>query len=199
MPTSQPTPAAASDLKAVLSHKDLDEPMKLYLLLMINTGMQQADIANMVAGMYDATRGTLTRVRGKLAHTANAPTITYQLWPETVLLLNKHMQAGAGPKQRLLLDPDNRPLVKPTRGGGRIDRVRSAWLAFTDQLGAAAPTFKLKQIRKTGATLLSNQFNEIVANHYLGDAPSGILAKNYAPPAQARFDKAIAWLRKQVL
>ena len=61
------------------------ETTKLYLLLMLNCGMQQGDIAELRQDEVNWETGRLTRQRSKTRkHNADkVPTVSYQLWPET--------------------------------------------------------------------------------------------------------------------
>src|SRR6185312_5979844 len=65
------------------------EKTKLYLLLMLNCGMYQNDIAELHRDEVNWTRGTLTRARSKTRE-RHGPIVTYKLWPETFALLKKH-------------------------------------------------------------------------------------------------------------
>ncbi|HEY1068835.1 MAG TPA: hypothetical protein VGE52_22125, partial [Pirellulales bacterium] len=59
---------------------------KLYLLLMLNCGMTQVDVADLKQAEVDLARGTVTRKRSKTSHHEGVPTVTYRLWPETLRL-----------------------------------------------------------------------------------------------------------------
>lgn len=186
-----------ADIKKLINAAD--DRVKLYLLLMINTGMQQTDIANIVASMLDLNKGTITRKRGKTAHQSNAPTITYKLWDETLRLMKQEMRAVSKQFEPLLVSSKGEKLVRRPAEGGRTDRIYNAVKELRKKMGNKAPALPLKYVRKAGATLLGHKFDLVIANHYLADAPSGILSKNYVPPSQAKFDIAIDWLEKQIL
>jgi hypothetical protein len=68
---------------------DSSERTKLYLLLMLNCGMYQNDIAEMRKDEVDWKAGTLTRARSKTRE-RNGPVVTYKRWPETFAPLKKH-------------------------------------------------------------------------------------------------------------
>ena len=65
---------------------------KLYLLLMLNCGMYQNDIAELLDEEVNWKNGTITRARSK-TRDRNGPVVTYKLWPETFALLKKHNRA----------------------------------------------------------------------------------------------------------
>jgi len=181
--------------------------VRLYLLLMANTGMQQTDIADLRAKDVDLKKGTITRVRSKTAHHANAPTITYKLWPETLKLLRQESQKGCKADARILVNENGLALVRrDIRQDGklkRIDNIKTAidrvYRAMNAEKGSKAPGLPPKHIRKTCATLLAGEFNQSIATDYLADVPSGVIARHYVKPDQSKFNKALMWLGKQVL
>lgn len=69
------------------------ERMQLYLLLMLNCGMYQNDIAELRSDEVHWKAGTLTRARSKTRE-RGGPVVTYKLWPETFALLKKHRGEG---------------------------------------------------------------------------------------------------------
>ena len=181
--------------------------VRLYLLLMANTGMQQTDIAELRAKDVDYNKGTITRVRSKTAHHGSAPTITYKLWPETLKLLRKEGVKGASGDDYILLNDKKNPLVrrevKPDGKLKRIDNIKTAidrvYRAIDAKKGSKAPNLPPKHIRKTCATLLAGEYNASIATDYLADVPSGVMARHYVKPNQTKFNKAIKWLGTQVL
>src|SRR5581483_7474991 len=62
---------------------DFSEKTKLYLLLMLNCGMYQNDIAELHREDINWTKGTITRARSKTRE-RHGPIVTYKLWPETL-------------------------------------------------------------------------------------------------------------------
>jgi integrase len=193
------------ELRALLAAST--DRVRLYLLLMANTGMQQTDIAELRAKDVELKNGTITRVRSKTAHHTSAPTITYKLWPETLKLLKQERVKGATGDARILINDNKQPLVRrEIRADGklkRLDNIKTAidrvYRAINAAKGSKAPSLPPKHIRKTCATLLAGEFNPSIATDYLADVPSGVMARHYVKPDQPKFDKAIMWLGKQVL
>jgi len=66
-----------------------DSKIGLYLHLMLNTGMQQVDIAELTPFQVDWDAGTITRKRTKTTDTKSVPTVCYKLWDTTMKLLEK--------------------------------------------------------------------------------------------------------------
>src|SRR5262249_41656048 len=78
------------EVRALLKTCDgFSERTKLYLLLMVNCGMYQNDVAELRKEEVNWTKGTVTRARSKTRE-RQGPVVTYQLWPETFALLKKH-------------------------------------------------------------------------------------------------------------
>ena len=65
------------------------ERTKLYLLLMLNCGMTQKDVADLVVAEVDWVSGRIIRKRSKTSLEENVPVVNYVLWPETLRLLKK--------------------------------------------------------------------------------------------------------------
>ena len=66
---------------------------KLYLLLMLNAGMYQADVSDLGADEVNWQAGTITRKRSKRWKAVGSMSVTYKLWPETVELLREFFEA----------------------------------------------------------------------------------------------------------
>ena len=62
---------------------------RLYILLGLNCGMTQKDIADLTQGDVDWDEGVVRRKRSKTQHHDRVPTVTHKLWPETMSLLSR--------------------------------------------------------------------------------------------------------------
>ncbi len=67
---------------------------KLFMLLMLNCGMTQKDIADLRKLEVDLNAGRIIRKRSKTENFESVPTVNYLLWPETLSLLKKFMNDG---------------------------------------------------------------------------------------------------------
>ena len=169
---------------------------KLYLLLMLNTGMSQKDISDLLPSEVDWKRGTITRKRSKTARHDNVPTVSYRLWKETVRLLRKER---ASDSPTVLVNSDGGRLkVEMLDANGKLCKIDNVASAFSRLRRAAKIKKPLKLIRKTSATLLKSgkQFPgvEVV---FLGHSPRSVADRHYAQVPQALLDNAIEWLGKQ--
>ena len=191
---ANPTIFTIQEIKTLLD-KATDRT-KLYLLLMLNTGMTQKDISDLRPDEVNWKRGTITRKRSKTARHESVPTVTYRLWKETLRLLKKESAEGA--TTVLVNDAGGHLKVESLDANGKlckIDNIVSAFSRLKREVGIKKP---LKLIRKTSATLLKSgkQFSGVEAV-FLGHAPRSVADRHYAQVPQVLLDAAIKWLGKQ--
>jgi integrase len=175
------------------------ERTKLYLLLMLNCGMYQNDIAELHRDEVSIAAGTLTRARSKTRE-RNGPIVTYKLWPETLALLKKHRNKDG---ELVLTTDEGKPLVRHWLENGkarRYDVIQSAWHRLAGKLKVKKIRLGMKHLRKTAATILGQhpQF-KYYGGHYLADAPKGMDQKHYMKPNEEEFFLSLDWLRGQLL
>lgn len=176
--------------------KGATQRTRLYLLLMLNTGMSQKDMSDLRPSEVDWKAGTITRKRSKTAKHAGVPVVKYGLWKETFQLLRKHRAEGA---LTVLTNDDGGPLkvevLDSTGKLQKIDNVASAFARLRRKVGIPKP---LKLFRKTSATLLksSKQFSG-VETLFLGHSPRTVSDRHYSQAPQALLDEALVWLGKQ--
>jgi integrase len=177
---------------------------RLHLLLMLNCGFTQKDISDLRQDEVDWAVGRIVRKRGKTARHANVPTVEYVLWPETFALLRAHR---SGDPDRVLVTRSGAPWVNPRMEGEKtrfVDNIRVKYYRLRASLNKGKPceawfTKRLKDLRKTGATLLGRHSeHRYYAEHYLGHAPRSVAAKHYIAPARDQFDAALTWLGEQL-
>lgn len=188
------------EIKTLLTHAT--ERTKLYLLLMLNCGMYQNDIAELAVEEVNWKAGTITRKRSKTRNRKDAPTVCYRLWPETLRLLKVHRVKTAVSNDtggtRLLLTSDNKPLVHSAVKNGKhtgYDAIQSAYFRLQEKSGVKKA---LKSLRKTSASKLAShpEYGAYV-QHFLAHAPKGMTDRHYVKPDQEKFDEAMEWLRGQ--
>jgi integrase len=183
--------------------------MRLYLLLALNCGMTQRDLADLRRDEVDIKAGTITRKRSKTHKHAGVPVVTYQLWPATKKLLKTFAQTSG---DLALLTENGEPLVREWTGDdgspAKVDTVRLAFRRLLEKVNKLVNgeaehkhvridgSFKL--LRATGANLLEqeNGFKAVVTL-YLGHAPTTIAERHYTRGDQGLLDKAVAWLGQQ--
>ena len=158
---------SVAEVRSILS-AEMPDPMRLAVLLGLNCGFTQQDILDLTPENIDLVAGTITRKRGKVKHVANAPTVTYQLWPETLKLLKSKSRKW--------------------KNARAIDRE---WA----KLGCH---YSFKFFRKAGSSALAthpeySRFDQL----YLGHTPTTVADRHYTAIPQKLFDEAIKWLGKQ--
>jgi integrase len=167
--------------------------IRLYLLLMLNCGAYQTDIAELRQNEVDWQSGRITRRRTKTNQFEKVPVVNYLLWPTTFELL-KQFRSKEG--DLVILTETGRKLVcNSIREDGKLskdDSVGTIWKRFERAISTPLPP--LKCLRKTGATHLAEQFGTNYATLYLGHAPRTLAERHYIAPRQERFDEAIKWL-----
>ena len=167
---------------------------KLYILLMLNCGMTQKDIADLDLAEVDWEAGRITRKRSKTRDEETVPLVSYPLWPETLRLLR---QECCGKRSgRVLLNEKGNPLWYEEVGDDgklrKVDNVRSAFERLRYKTGINKPP---KSLKKTSASLLrDNQKYASLEDLYLGHAPRRMSDKHYTLAPQTLFAEAIAWL-----
>lgn len=171
---------------------------KLFILLMLNTGMTQQDIADLKHEEVDWDRGYISRKRSKTRKASgNVPTVAYKLWPQTLRLLKAERSEH---EILALTNANGNPLKSVEIKDGKMrksDNIKSAWARVKIKTGISKPP---KLLRKSAATKLGEhpEFGRY-AQHYLGHAPSNVADRHYVRPDQQQFDAAIKWLGEQLL
>jgi len=187
-----------AEVRGLLAACDgFSERTKLYLLLMLNCGMYQNDIAELLHEEVNWKAGTLTRSRSKTRE-RGGPVVTYKLWPVTLHLLKKHRADG----DLVLTTDEGNPLVRYWLEDGkfrRYDTIQSAWTRLGQKMGGKI-RLGMKHLRKTSATILGEHPHyKFFANHFLADSPKSIADRHYVRPNDAEFFKALGWLRGQIM
>ena len=185
--------------KLLAACEGFSERTKLYILLMLNCGMYQNDIAELHRDEVNWTKGTVARARSKTRE-RKGPVVTYRLWPETLYLLRKH-RAKEG--NLVLTTDEGNPLVRYWLEEGdcrRYDVIHSAWTRLAGKLGVRKIRLGMKHLRKTSASLLAQHPQyKFYANHFLADSPRTVADRHYVTPSDEEFFLAMEWLRGQVL
>ena len=173
------------------------ERTRLFLLLCLNCGMYQNDIAELRQNEVDWQAGTIRRARSKTRE-RHGPVVTYELWPETFALLKKYRSQG----EFVLMTEEGKPLVKEWLEDGKYrkyDAIRSAWHRLAVKMGRKKMKLGLKHLRKTSSTLLGEHPQyKFYTTYFLADSPKGMSEKHYTRPSDAEFFDALKWLRSRL-
>jgi integrase len=167
---------------------------KLYVLLMLNCGMTQKDVADLLLKEVDWNAGYVKRKRSKTKDWKNVPEVRYVLWPETLRLLKQERSRKA--TGLVLLNENEKPLwyeeVQPDGKLKKNDNIRNAFARLAKKTKIKKP---LKSLKKTSASLIrGNSKYASLESLFLGHAPQSMSEKHYAATPQELLDEAIVWL-----
>ena len=178
------------------------ERLRLYCLLMLNTGMTQQDVSDLEPHQVDWDKRTITRKRSKTKEWENVPTVTYPIWDSTFDLLSKY---GKREGERVLLNEDGKPLITSvlvTKSGTTkrkaIDNIGLAFHRLRRKLaakGTLVTTKSLKGFRKTSHSHIGNSkdFSRFKV-YFLGQSNRTVADKSYFALDNTEFAKAVTWL-----
>ena len=169
---------------------------KLFILLMLNCGMTQKDVADLRKSQIDFGAGRIIRKRSKTGMFDAVPTVNYLLWPETLKLLKEFVDHGEG--ELAMLNSNGTPLWSESLSNGKYhksDNIKNAFDRLRKKLGITKPP---KSLKKTSSSKIrdNERFNGL-EDLFLGHAPQKMSDKHYASALQTLFDKAICWLAGQ--
>ena len=146
--TSKIVVFTTEELKALLT--DASDRTKLYILLMLNCGMTQKDISDVLVSEVDWKEGRIIRKRSKTSDAENVPTVNYKLWPETFRLLQQERAPKS--EDRVLVNSNGSPLLSEqiTEGGKylKTDNIKNAFDRLRTVKKVEEP---LKAAKKTSA------------------------------------------------
>lgn len=174
------------------------ERTRLYLLLMLNIGAYQSDIAALKPNQVDWKTGRIVRRRTKTETGGNVPTVDYLLWDETFRLLK---QFGRAEGPLVILNQNGSPVYRrPVKEDGKVgntDNIKKGYERACKKLGVKKPK-PLMCLRKSSPTLLEDHgVYGRFAQYFLSQAPESLTEQRYARPSPAQFDKAVRWLGKK--
>lgn len=176
--------------------KCASERTALYILLALNCGFTQKDIADLDVQEVDWSAGRISRKRSKTKSSKNVPEVCYQLWPETRELL----VSARSPSQRgrVLLNESGGPLwTLQVDTNGRVkknDNVRNAFARLTKK---TAIKKSFKSLKKTSASKLRNNGRfASLEDLFLGHAPRKMSDRHYTQAPQDLLDEALRWLHE---
>jgi len=201
----EPDPFTPAEVELLL--QNATETTQLYLLLMLNCGFYQGDVAELKAAEVDWEAGRIIRHRSKKQKRQQRKTrrkakdtrVNWLLWDRTFELLCKH-----GNREGVVLtNAKGEPLVKGgIRDDGkewRIDNIKSAYNRVITKLKKRKLLAKEwhktpVQFRKVGANLIEEsdhaEFYELFLDHTT-TAKQSYLTGGKAVP---KFDAAVTWV-----
>ena len=176
-----------------------DDRLKLYILLGLNCGYTQADIASLEHAHIDWDRGMIVRARNKTGQPQE-----HKLWPVTLALL-KQFATDPNNSSAVLLSEVGNPLMRVTiKEDGtpsKTDAIGHSFTWFKDTVNAERKenepeiTLPFKCFRKTGADQIAKHYQDtpILVDLYLAHV-SGGMRKHYARQYFDKLCEATDWL-----
>ncbi len=152
---------------------------RLYVLLGLNLGYTQSDVASLEHGFVDWTANTVTRNR----HKTGQPQLA-RLWPITAKLLQAEMTDPRKSALMLLGENGNRLVSETESANGKpikVDAIATAFGRMMLKANMADDKRGFKHFRKTSANLIgqNNQDNPHLVDLFLGHTQKS-MAKFYA-------------------
>lgn len=178
---------------------------RLHLLLMLNCGMYQVDVASLRHDEVDWDRGRIRRKRIKTKDQASVPVVDFPLWQATFDLLRQQRDRST---ERVLSTSTGlswvRDEIDDSGKRHKVDQISTHFGRLRAKLNARRKKENKSQVvirpgdfRKAGATLLANhdEFHRF-ERHFLGHAPISVAERHYVSDraGQDQFDRAVVWL-----
>ena len=129
----------AAEVRAIIGAAN--QPMKAMVLLAINTGFGNSDVANLPTKALDLDRGWVTFPRPKTGIERKCP-----LWPETIIAIREAIANRPRAK-----NPEDTELVFITAHGNRWEKT-----------GVSEPDPKTGQIKLTGNVPVTQEFRKLL-------------------------------------
>lgn len=169
---------------------------KAFILLGLNCGYTQSDIAHLDAKSLDLTAGIIDTERHKTKEYGIRQ--RHKLWPVTVKTLKLCLKNGeANIKDLLFTDSKGESLLKERMEYGKFKRSDAVKNSFYRVLKKTKIKGSFKQLRKTGASLLETKILDAKEKHltsvYLAHAEQGT-KRHYTEQDYEALDKPLAEL-----
>lgn len=196
LPKTKPKSASLDLVKMLLDEDKSPERLRLWVLLMLNCGMYQGDLAGLEQDQVDWKSGRILRKRSKTERYDDVPTVNYKLWNCTFDLLQKHRSRH---ERLVLLNEDGGPLQRKWIGDDhkshKVCNITSAYRRFATQKRLDV---SLGKLRKTSSNLLYNhkRFRSL-HTLFLGHSPRTVAEQFYVSPDDEMLDEPIQWLGTQ--
>jgi len=165
--------------------------MRLWLLLGLNCGYLQADIASLSHEMVDWKLGTIRRSRQKTGVDSE-----HKLWPEALRLLREYATDPTEHPDTLLLNSHGHVLYAETRkDDGKVTKKDTIGHAFKRLANDAGVRLTFKHLRKTAASAIEREYQKTphVAKLYLSHDIRGI-QQHYTEQSYELLHAATDWL-----
>lgn len=185
--------------------------LRLYLLLMFNTGAYESDIGTWTHiavndkgrkfRTFDASKRTVTFKRHKERDEPTVPTVTYPLWDETFELFEEHMRDDS---ELIFSTSTGAPLWIDEHNDSETGRVRKSkkmigkWYRDFRRKHQKMNWGTLDDLRKTAISKFDDHGEYArFSQYWAGHAPQDTINSFYRKPSASEFKNAIGWLGDQ--
>jgi integrase len=148
-----------------------DKTMRLWILLGLQVGMTQRDVAKLCPEQIDLENRTLWYRRSKTGCYARVP-----LWDETYALLKPYCRRSAKPEDPIFRTVKGHLVVHMSEGNKNIDAVGSAFRDLKKAAGIGPGGFTV--MRATASQFHRNHAGKEIAEGFLAHRTTGV-AKHY--------------------
>jgi len=169
-----------------LLYMNANNRTKCWILLALNCGYGQKDIADLRVEEVNLVHGRIRRKRSKTGVETN-----HKLWPKTVELLRETGRFEAGPDERVFLSRFGKPLVQEEYRNDKLrrsDGIRTMFEKLRKRVGLQTGR-GFYTLRKTAATEIE-RIDPTVTEMFLGHVERG-MKKHYAGRDWERLDAAV--------
>jgi integrase len=157
----------AEELRQIL--KAARQPLEAMILLGINAGLGQTDLAQMPISAVDLKRGWLDYPRPKTGIDRRSP-----LWPETVKAIREAIKHRPEPNEEnedtLFLTHHGKRWVRLNENNTPNDEIGKQFAKLLKELGIKRPGVSFYALRHTFETIGGESRDQVAVDHIMGHA-----------------------------
>lgn len=194
---SKPKHLPFDTLKLILS--EASRRRRLYLMLMLNTGMQPTDIPHLQYDSFSLSKSTVNWRRQKNERVKDPADheITSHLWPETVELVQQFISKKPGPA---FVTINGQPLYHESASNNRQNAVTKSLAKFFERISRVHEVHaSAKNFRQTGAQLIHEATEDYELSQIWLGRRFKIVDQPYLRQVFRRLEKASGTVRDQLL
>jgi integrase len=167
----EPRMFEADDIRKLL--KSADETMGAMILLAVNCGFGQSDLANLPKVAVDLKTGWVTFARVKTGVARRVP-----LWPETVAAVRQAIAIRPDAKEdadadMVFITKYGRRWTRTSPKGGPIDGIAQEFGKLLTKLNLKRPGLNFYALRHTFATVGGDSVDQVAVNSIMGHLMQG--------------------------
>jgi integrase len=172
---------------------------RLYLMLMLNTGMQPTDIPQLRQDSFSLTKSTVNwyRQKNERVKDPSSHQITSYLWPETLDLVRQLIGNKPGPA---FLTIDGKPLSHESVSNNRQNAVTKSLTKFFKRISRVhTADASAKHFRQTGAQLIYEATEDYALSQIWLGRKFRVVDQPYLRQVFSRLENASEVVRERLL